>query len=458
MTKSLLLFFLIAGLSCSLSGQSQPKNPPSDSELAAISARGRALAEYDAAAWHSSDVVEPLKPSKDKVQFYVARKTSNGWVVMWGRFNEPKTKFLIVYEAQEGASPAEYKVVEHEPPMEDGDVYLRAAKAHELAAADFLNRAHPDRPYNVSVLPAQSGDWSVYFIPSQTEDGVLPYGADVRYTVSANGEMITERRQMHETLLESSTDKVQLGVHTHVLSDMPEDSDVFYAMSLNAVEGNWIVAKERVYTISPDGSIKYLGKTEDVLKMLQNGKFAEVIEPYRSMAESLMDAGRPPDSVVAFLSLSGARCDGKTPLLKFSILVNNRTRTRIILNRRALWNAQVRFGATNADILGGKYEKIVLMVPDKTDYSDKQAFFFLGPGMVYHQEKEYPVIGADLKGKSAVQFLFFMWPPLEEDQIDAQRTRWSKFGYLFTDDVETPPAPLNLDSKFLDSCGATPKN
>jgi hypothetical protein len=128
------------------------------------------------------------------------------------------------------------------------------------------------------------------------------------------------------------------------------------------------------------------------------------------------------------------------------------------LNQRALWNAQVRFGATNADIMAGKYEKIVLMVPDKTDYSDQHEFFFLGPGMVYHQEKEYPVIGADLRGKSAVQFLFFTWPPLEDDQIDAQRTRWSKFGYLFTDDVATPPAPLKLDSKLLESCGAVPKN
>jgi hypothetical protein len=371
---------------------------------------------------------------------------------MWGRFNEPKTKFLIAYEAQEGASPTDYKVIQHEPPLEDADVYLRAAKAHELAAADFLKQPHPDRPYNVSVLPAPSDGWHVYFIPSQIDDGVLPNGADFRYTVSTDGETITERRQMHEILLESSTGKAQLGIHTHFSSDVPEDSDVFYAMTLNAAQGDWIVAKEHVYNISPDGSINYMGKTEDIVKMLHDGKFAEVIEPYRSMAESLMEAGRPPDLVEAFLSLSGARCDRNALLLKFSIILSNGTRTRIVLNRRALWNAQVRFGATSADILAGKYEKIVTMVPDKADYSDEHAFLTLGPGMVYYQEREYPVIGADLKGKSAVQFLFFTWPLMETDQIDAQRTRWAKVGYLFTDDLETPPAPLKLDSKLLDGC------
>lgn len=452
MNRCLVLCLLIVGVSAGLLGQSQQVNPPSDEDLAAISARGRALAEYDAAAWHSSDVVAPLKPSQETVQLYVARKTARGWVVMWGRFNETKTKFLIVYEAQEGGSPTDYKVIQHDPPLEDGDVYLRAAKAHELATADFRGRAHPSRPYNVSVLPAAQGAWYVYFIPSQTDDRILPYGADLRYTVSASGETITETRQMHETLLESGTSKVQLGVHSHVLSDLPEDSDVFYAMTVNASLGDWIATKDFVYSISPEGSLRFVGKNEEVARMLRDGKFAEVTEPFRSMVKSFVEAGSGPDSVVAFLSLSGARCERNTLLLKFSIVLNNRTRTTVVLNRRALWNAQIRFGATNAEILAGKYDKIVVMVPDKADYSDENAFFSLGPGMIYYQEREYPAIGVDLKGKSAVQVLFFTWPLMEKDLIDTQRSRWAKFGYLFTDDLVTPPASLSLDSGLLGGC------
>lgn len=58
--------------------------PPSESGLAETAARGLALAGYDAAAWHASDAVMPLKPDKSTVQRYVARKTNSGWVVALG--------------------------------------------------------------------------------------------------------------------------------------------------------------------------------------------------------------------------------------------------------------------------------------------------------------------------------------------------------------------------------------
>ena len=38
--------------------------PLSDSELAAITARGRFLAEYDIASWHATDDVLALKPAE----------------------------------------------------------------------------------------------------------------------------------------------------------------------------------------------------------------------------------------------------------------------------------------------------------------------------------------------------------------------------------------------------------
>jgi hypothetical protein len=63
----------IAVLSCSLSAQTQSR-APSESELGETAARGRALAEYDAAAWHASDAVMPVHPEKNTVQRYVARK------------------------------------------------------------------------------------------------------------------------------------------------------------------------------------------------------------------------------------------------------------------------------------------------------------------------------------------------------------------------------------------------
>src|SRR5216117_1661215 len=64
---------------------------------------------------------------------------------------------------------------------------------------------------------------------------VYPLGWDVRYLVSAYGMEILEKRQMHKTIIENQptqqAKKVGAGYHTHVLSDLPEDTDVFHVLT-----------------------------------------------------------------------------------------------------------------------------------------------------------------------------------------------------------------------------------
>src|SRR5215470_18399509 len=57
---------------------------PSREELDAITERGRALAAYDQAAWHSTDAVLALKPRGGAVTHYIPRRTPTGWVVAFG--------------------------------------------------------------------------------------------------------------------------------------------------------------------------------------------------------------------------------------------------------------------------------------------------------------------------------------------------------------------------------------
>src|SRR3954452_4115230 len=78
--------------------QGEP-SPPSEAQLADITARGRALAAYDSAAWHGSDAVTALKPSPGSVRRYLARQTAQGWVVAFGRLTARRDTFLIAYEA-----------------------------------------------------------------------------------------------------------------------------------------------------------------------------------------------------------------------------------------------------------------------------------------------------------------------------------------------------------------------
>lgn len=50
----------------------QRSNPPSKTELAEITERGRQLAEYDGAAWHATDAVLAMKPSERSVARHLA--------------------------------------------------------------------------------------------------------------------------------------------------------------------------------------------------------------------------------------------------------------------------------------------------------------------------------------------------------------------------------------------------
>lgn len=154
------------------------------------------------------------------------KQTQVGWL-HWGRFNDAGTRFLITYEAQQKGESIDYTVIKHDPPVE--------------ARGAFYGEFKPTRPYNISVLPAANEQWYVYAIPGQTDAAVLPYGGDVRYTISADGTNILEKRQMHKIVLEEPLEKIpQFSFHTHFLSDVPEDSDVFYALTRKATDGEWI--------------------------------------------------------------------------------------------------------------------------------------------------------------------------------------------------------------------------
>ncbi len=455
MTSRQLLCCAIVIVTMAARAHADVGDPPSGLELSEIAARGRALSEYDSAAWHAGDAVIALKPSQDTIQRYIARKTDKGWIVAFGRFDAPKTKFLIVYEAIQRSTPTEYQVTKHEPPQADSDVYFRAAKAHELVTKAFLGDEKPQRPYNISVLPTASGDWYVYAIPAQTDLAVLPFGGDVRYTVSADGTSIIEKRQMHKIVLEEKVGSAQFNFHTHILSNLPEDSDVFYALTRKAEKGELLVTRKYCYRISADGSVGYLGLTEQVLKLVQEGKYEEIPGPYRPMVLSSarrLLAEVPAPQLEVFTSMAGARCADGTIWLKFSSILHNVGDTRIVLYKDPLQNSQARFAATEGDVLAGKYEKLVFFTPAKVDFSADDSFMMLAPGMSYTQEREYPILDLDLQGKTAVQFLFFTWPLTEEKQADAQRKRWAQSGVLFTEPIASQPAPVSIDPKLLADC------
>jgi hypothetical protein len=246
-----LLSLLLASETCM-----QKVARPSDPELAAISERGRELAAYDEAVWHATDALQIANPKTAQGQRCLARFENGRWLVVFGSLNGDKTKFSISYEALQGNKPQSFTVKRDDPFREDNDFYLFAARALETASADF---GGTPRPYNAAVLPARDQQFYVYLYPAPLKANSYPLGGDVRYLISGDGKQILEKRPLHKTIIETSPAKgkrVVAGFHTHVLSEIPEDTDVLRVLQQDPPNPELVATPHFVYEITADGTIR----------------------------------------------------------------------------------------------------------------------------------------------------------------------------------------------------------
>jgi hypothetical protein len=231
---------------------------PSDAELAAISARGILLAECDSAAWQATDAVKAVHPIEGRVGRYIAHKTEAQWVVDFGRLSETGNSFLVAYEAIQTGNPTRFEVRSLDPVREEAGWNLAAARGIDSALRDFGGAG---RPYNVAVLPGDRESMYVYVYPAQVRTGVYPIGADVRYRTSLDGTTILEKRQMHKAVIESVPGSLKgtatFGYHTHVLSDLPEDTDVLLVLTRKPRMPEVVIAGAYMFTIDVNGKITY---------------------------------------------------------------------------------------------------------------------------------------------------------------------------------------------------------
>lgn len=246
---------------CAIVATAQKSVPLSKEQLAEITARGRMLAEYDQAAWHATDAVMATHPTGDGSNRFICRKEEKAWTCVFGHLDTDK--FIVEYEAVQTAGHEEFQVKHQEPPADDTGFYFTGVKAMMIAGKDFLMTAEK-RPYNPAILPAPSGQFYVYMVPAQIKNRVFPLGGDARYLVAADGNSIIEKRQLHKTIIEDASQvpnggKLAAGFHTHVLTDVPEDTDVFYVLSRKPLVPEMIgMAKKQVYEVETNGTIKLL--------------------------------------------------------------------------------------------------------------------------------------------------------------------------------------------------------
>jgi hypothetical protein len=241
-----------------LPASAKKSSPLSDDESAAITQRGRMLAEYETAAGKAIKAVAAMHPEQGTIERYIARKSADGWVVVFGRYNGQHDKFLLVYEVAPGTDPKLFTAKKDDPPKEDAGFFFFAARAIDAAMQDFQGEK---RPYHAAVLPAESNQMYVYVYPVPATPGVYPLGGDVRYLLSPDGSTIVARRQLHRAIIESRGSvpkgaQVVGGFHSHVLSDVPEDTDVFYVLTRKPRAPEFVAAGGHMYEILIDGTIR----------------------------------------------------------------------------------------------------------------------------------------------------------------------------------------------------------
>lgn len=217
-----------------------------------ITERGRLLAAYDRAAWLGSDAV--LKLPTERITHYIARETESDWVVSFGRLTANADTFLVIFEAFSVDDAAHYQAGAISPPRADIDYLARAARAINTSADAFGSAS---RSYNVGVLPAASGEWWVYLYPAPTIEGVWPHGSDVRYRVSHDGRRILEERRLHKEVIEygPAPEGTKSGVHTAIMDDIVEDTDVFLVLTRRPPMPELVVSRSFLFTIDIDGRI-----------------------------------------------------------------------------------------------------------------------------------------------------------------------------------------------------------
>jgi hypothetical protein len=243
---------LLASLGVKAGVVAQEKAAEPGVDFAAITARGRALFSYDKAAWHGTDSIFALKPDTKGLAHYICTQSPSGWVVIFPQWNETHDQLLAIYEAREKAGKFAARKLPKPVPV-DADVVSKE-RALELAIGDF---PAPNRPYNIAILPGPGGQFYVYLYPGQTKENAWPIGGDVRYTISADGKTIVEKRRLHNSLQDMEVRARQLGgYHTHAITDVPEDTDVFYVLNRKPSMPEFVGTAKQMFVIDKDGNIE----------------------------------------------------------------------------------------------------------------------------------------------------------------------------------------------------------
>lgn len=249
------------------------QSAPGQAQLDEISARGRALAGYQRAAWNATVQLMATNPDPAAVQRYVAYHADSGWVVAFGRLNTQRDTFYVSTIAVPAAVNGQrvdsvFEFHKFDVPGPDVDFLVRATRAMDNAVAALGAKS---RPYQAAAIPVENGDWLVYLTPASDFSTSFPLGDDVRYRISADAERILETRRMHKGVVEfdradrTGPARLAAGTHKTSIRDEPEDSDIYHVLTRQPRVPEIVETKHFRYMVDVDGSIRLLQGRETMV-------------------------------------------------------------------------------------------------------------------------------------------------------------------------------------------------
>src|SRR5688572_3643699 len=111
--------------------------PPSVDSLAAISRRGRAIAEVDHIVWLASGAIAASYLPVDGIRLLIPRRTDNGWEVADGTLSDDGSTYMISRLATPGIQPDVWASSLFDPVLPDTGYFARAARAIESSLTMF---------------------------------------------------------------------------------------------------------------------------------------------------------------------------------------------------------------------------------------------------------------------------------------------------------------------------------
>lgn len=240
--------------------------PADTTKLNVITNRGKALAEYEEACGRASNAVNALSKSGPVQRRLFASKDGVNWKIVFGRSSRDGRIFVIDYEAT-WMPGTEKAVARHlNPPRIDATNYVHWSKAIDTVIPYFKTE---NKINNYAIFPSKGNFW-VYLYPVSVQPGTWLLGGDMRFVVAGNGRQILETRQLHKSTIPYSAPPAGkttvMSYHSAVLDSAPEETDVFHVLMRQPPAPELVVARNFVYKIYPDGSIKYIGLATDLHK------------------------------------------------------------------------------------------------------------------------------------------------------------------------------------------------